>query len=172
MKLNEYTASEIIANSNRKGRSFSPSAIFFRNFNRKTNTLFLKVGKYTVQIALPDLKIFSKDQGTPEARIELAVSGDVKVWCQCADYAYRFSYVDTQLNFGIYKETRPAKITNPTGAGTCCKHLVAALTDLPTFVPEIADTFKAECIISDIVEGGNPKALLEDYLRSDFRSAL
>ncbi len=82
-KFQEYTAPEIVSNSNRLGRVFTPNTIEFRNFNTRTNTLFLKVGKYTVQIALPDLKIFSKDQGTPEAKIELAVTGDVKVFCSC-----------------------------------------------------------------------------------------
>ncbi len=166
MKLNEYTASELINNSNRKGRKFSPSAMFFRNFNRKSNTLFLKVGKYTIQIALPDLKILSKDQGTPEAKVELAVTGDVKVFCSCADYQYRFAYVDTQLSFGIYKENRPADITNPNGKGTVCKHLVAALTDLPMFVPDIADSLQTESFISSVIAGKSPEVIMEQLVNN------
>lgn len=167
MKLNEYTADELIQNSNRQGRSFTPGAIFFKSFNNRSNTLFLKVGKYICQIALPDLKLFRKEEGDPEAKVELAVTGDVKVFCQCADYAYRFAYVDTQLSAGIYKETRPANITNPNGDGTVCKHILAALDNMQTFVPDIASSLQSKKeninqLINQVLEGQTPQKVLED----------
>lgn len=167
MKLYEYTADELIQNSNRKGRVFAPAALYFKSFNNRTNTLFLKVGKYICQVALPDLKLFRKEEGNAEAKVELAVTGDVKVFCQCADYAYRFAYVDTQLSAGIYKENRPANITNPNGDGTVCKHLLAALDNMQTFVPDIASSLQSkkenvDSLINQVLEGNTPEKVLEE----------
>jgi hypothetical protein len=169
MKLYEYTADELIQNSNRQGRSFTPGSLYFKSFNNRSNTLFLKVGKYICQIALPDLKLFRKEEGGAEAKVELAVSGDVKVFCQCADYAYRFAYVDTQLSAGIYKETRPANITNPNGDGTVCKHLLSALQNIATFVPEIASSLQSkkenlDHLINQVLEGNTPERVIEEWI--------
>ena len=45
----------------------------------------------------------------------------------CADYKYRQKYVAWGLGFGIFKELRFPKKTNPSLEGGVCKHLIAVL---------------------------------------------
>ena len=58
-----------------------------------------------------------------------AIDGmDIKVDCECGDWKYRFAYQATEWGYKYGKpETRPAKITNPSGYGALCKHLISLL---------------------------------------------
>lgn len=56
-------------------------------------------------------------------------SVDMRVNCDCADFAYRFSYIATQKKYNLdFEENRPATRTNPNNKGSVCKHLAGALT--------------------------------------------
>lgn len=53
---------------------------------------------------------------------------DIKVYCSCSDFKYRFAYMATKLGYGLETtETRPAKITNPDDQGGLCKHVLKVL---------------------------------------------
>lgn len=56
---------------------------------------------------------------------------DIYVYCDCADFKYRFAYVGTKNNYKYgKKEMRPADVRNPNDdIGAFCKHLTAILSN-------------------------------------------
>ncbi|MDW8464763.1 MAG: hypothetical protein RML35_00785 [Chloroherpetonaceae bacterium] len=67
---------------------------------------------------------------------QLLSNGDVRVWCSCEDFRYRFAYKATRLSFHAigFSEKRPARKTNPTHQGTVCKHLFYVLNNFYNLV--------------------------------------
>lgn len=63
--------------------------------------------------------------------VEALNSSDVKVWCSCPDFQYRFSYWLTQQGDNAGEdENREAAITNPNNnLGAGCKHILAVLNN-------------------------------------------
>ena len=74
-------------------------------------------------------------------------NGDVRVFCGCPDFHYRFAYRGTEEGYKLgNKELRPSNITNPENMqfpqGTVCKHLENALTVLKPNLPSILKQYR------------------------------
>ena len=74
-------------------------------------------------------------------------NGDVRVFCTCPDFKYRFAYRGTEEGYKLgNKELRPSNITNPEvmkfPEGTVCKHLENALTVVKPNLPSILKQFR------------------------------
>jgi hypothetical protein len=97
----------------------------------QTNSQYTPGIKYTQYIKLAeakDMKYFKEFK--PREIIRLFLNGDLQVWCSCPDHKYRQKYLAWNLGFGLFKETRFPKKTNPNLEGGICKHLIAVLNIL------------------------------------------
>lgn len=93
-----------------------------------TNSQYTPGKKYIQYIKLKeasDMKKFKEFK--PREIIRLFLNGDLQIYCQCKDFQYRQKYVAWGLGFGLFKEARFPKKTNPTLEGGLCKHLIAVL---------------------------------------------
>lgn len=93
-----------------------------------TNSQYTPGKKYFQYIKLAEAKDMKKFKDfKPREIIRLFLSGDLQCYCSCADYKYRQKYVAWGLGFGIFKELRFPRKTNPSLEGGVCKHLIAVL---------------------------------------------
>lgn len=83
MQLAEASAAELVDGSNRGGRAFEPRRVEYVGMSFRRKILRFKVGKYDVEVRLPDLKVISKMKGSDEEKIKTALAGDIKVDCTC-----------------------------------------------------------------------------------------
>ena len=78
-------------------------------------------------------------------------SNNIRVYCSCPDFKYRFHYVNTRLGtlpVGAPEEFRPPHITNPGEHGVLCKHLIAILVKPSKWTPK-AITLIREAVRAD-----------------------
>ena len=73
-------------------------------------------------------------------------NNDVRVYCDCPDFKYRFAYRGTDEKYKVgLREVRPSNKTNPEEfgfpQGTVCKHLDNALGVLKANIPKILKNF-------------------------------
>lgn len=139
--LDEATIDDLIGLSNRKTVIDYP--IKYKGLNFKTKTFRFLVGKYSVDIQLPDYSILSKLKGTDEDKLRLAMEGDVKIYCSCPDFSYGgYKYIADKLDYGTRKEKRPPVNRNPSMKGSICKHLNFLLPILVNFVPDMISSIE------------------------------
>lgn len=75
--------------------------------------------------------------------VNLAVSGDVRVYCNDPSFLYYgWKYITYQLGAGIEPEDRYPSKRNPNLSGTVCKHLTAVLDVLPFYMSELTRDFR------------------------------
>lgn len=62
---------------------------------------------------------------------KIAVSSPLQIWCDCAQFRFRLSYICTigGLN-AVGAERNYPKITNPTLTGVACKHILRTMQDI------------------------------------------
>ena len=120
----------------------------------KVSSQYTKGKYYTVQIRLLDLEeakkltIAGKQLNTTQM-LQLALSGDIELHCECADFKYRFSYLAFNNKYGFFKETRFPKKRNPELKGCACKHCYSALKVLPMYFKTIqSDMIKAKILMN------------------------
>lgn len=101
---------------------------------------------WTQRLQMLDLpKLIKKFKGkkTPREIVNLAVKGDIKVFCNDPSFLYwGWKYKAFVNGYGLLKETRFPKIRNPQLKGTTCKHLDNALLTLPFHVGDITRDLK------------------------------
>ena len=56
------------------------------------------------------------------------VNSDLRVYCNCPDFIYRYNFIINQLDFHLEVQNTPPDKTNKDQIGTVCKHLVAVLS--------------------------------------------
>lgn len=77
------------------------------------------------------------------AQLALRVSlnnNDIRIYCSCPDFTYRFAYVATINNYNYDESTAqniPANIRNPYNLGSGCKHCVRVLTTTSKWQPSV-----------------------------------
>ncbi|KKN96883.1 hypothetical protein LCGC14_0165270 [marine sediment metagenome] len=100
--------------------------------------------RWNQTIVLQDLPEALESEGlTLPQKVNLAVSGDLKVHCDCPAFQYwGYNYVLTQLDTSGGNEKRFPGIRNPRLRGTICKHLDASLRALPFWINNIASELK------------------------------
>jgi hypothetical protein len=139
--------------------------------NRGAISFLVEVGDYKslVEIegikAIVDAKYPDRVPSRSEAQsiINAAISrNNIRVYCGCPDFKYRFHYVNTMLGtlpVGAPEEHRPPHITNPGENGILCKHLIAILVKPSKWTP------KAITLVRDAVryDRGQDKASEELY---------
>lgn len=137
--INEMTQKEILrgVDSKRLERSKKLTTQYIGVTPKKgwikfmTKSQYLPGVKYTQYIELKeaeDIKYFKEFR--KQDIIRLFLSGDIKLFCSCPDFKYRFSYMTYQMGYGIRKESRFPKRVNRTLEGSCCKHLIVVLSSL------------------------------------------
>lgn len=94
-----------------------------------TNSQYTPNIKYTQYIELKeasDMKYFKEFK--KRDIIRLFMGGDIKVWCSCPDFKYRYKYMAMHKGYGIFGENRFPKIRNPNLSGAVCKHLLCVFS--------------------------------------------
>lgn len=143
VQLAEASAAELVDGSNRDGRPFEPRRVEYVGMSFRRKILRFKVGKYDVEVRLPDLRVISKMKGSDVEKIKTALSGDIKVDCGCPDFRYGgFRFIGTQLGYSVKPEDRPPLVRNPEQAGTVCKHVTRLLGQMDDYVDDIAADFE------------------------------
>lgn len=111
-------------------------------------SILLNVGDYSAIVEFVDMKSWIDlvyPDGIPsristQNIINMALDElDLRVYCTCPDFKYRFHYIVTQydsLPDGIPKQNVPTVITNPEEAGFLCKHLIAILVKTSSWTPK------------------------------------
>jgi len=142
--LLEFTTTDLIDNSNRGQNEFSPKTIRYLGFSFRSKIAWFNTGKYVQKVMFPDFKVISKLRGQDLDKVQLALTGDVKVSCTCPDFLYGgFKYIGTELDYSTNKETRPPVMRNPQEKGSVCKHLTYLLGNIGHFAQQIANDIEA-----------------------------
>lgn len=140
IQLDEVTKKELLDLSTRKKKeSFN---VTLKKVDTSKNRLVFQVGKYDVVVKLSDLSILKQEKGTRTEKIKLALDGDIKVDCQCADFQYRYRYVASEYGATTKREKRPTNITNPNYDGSLCKHLDFLLRNIDSFIDQISNRLR------------------------------
>lgn len=110
----------------------------------KSNSITTKPNGEWTQIVKPTKKI-PKDVSLNDLRDYY--NGDVKVYCNCPDFKYRFGYKATEEDYKLgNKETIPSNETNPPKddfpQGAICKHTFNTLNVLKANLPSILKQFR------------------------------
>lgn len=137
--INEMTQKEILrgADYKRRARAKKLTTKYIGVTPKKgwikfmTYSQYLPGVKYIQYIELKeakDIKYFKEFK--KQDIIRLFMQGDIRIFCQCPDFRYRFSYMTYQMGYGLKKENRFPKIVNPNLEGSCCKHLIVVLSSL------------------------------------------
>lgn len=120
----------------------------------EVNSATIKGKYYNVDIKLKDLDeakkliIDNKPLNTTQV-LQLALSGDIEVYCTCPDFKYRFAYIAFNNKYGFFKETRFPKIRNPQMQGCACKHTYSALKVMPMYFANIqSDMIKRKILMN------------------------
>lgn len=80
-----------------------------------------------------------------QGKVNLAVSGDLKVHCDCPAYTYwGYNYTLTQIGASGGNEKRFPGIRNPRLRGTVCKHLDGVLRVFPFWINNIASDLRRQ----------------------------
>lgn len=159
-KLYESTLKDI------KSQSMSYPQIAERVRKQKLRVQFLGVDKqgfinfsctsgttpgllHYVKIELLDLPEAVKEQGRMKDRdiINLALFGDIKVYCSCEAFRYYFQYISYIKGYGIHKEVRYPKVRNPRLKGSVCKHTLAVLNALPMYISSLVKAYRQRRIL-------------------------
>jgi len=95
--------------------------ITYNGFDRTDNTVQFQTGDYlqTIQFVKTPWKFGMLSR----ASFQDAMSSDLNVFCDCADFKFTFQYVADKKGFGFKPQSIPAVIRNPSNKGTVCKHL-------------------------------------------------
>lgn len=124
-------------------------------------SLLIEVGGYKLILELIGLRSFitlakSTRQPTREFVGKILKEAidklDLKMFCTCADFKYRFNYTMGLLHAipnGIPLETRDSKIRNPGHEGALCKHLSCVLASPSNWISP-AITLVRSAIIEDM----------------------
>lgn len=118
---------------------------------------------YTQRIVpLELIDVLLMEDLTPQEKVNLAISGDIAVSCDCPAFAYwGHAYILTQMDaIEGEGEDRIPKIRNPHLKGTVCKHLLLVLKTLPFNISNILRDYEKQGVF-DI-----PEDKLEELKRS------
>lgn len=137
--INEMTQKEILrgVDSKRLERSKKLTTRYIGVTPKKgwikfmTKSQYLPGVEYTQYIELKeanDIKYFKEFK--KQDIVRLFLSGDIKIFCSCPDFKYRYTYMAHQMGYGIRKENRFPKRVNRTLEGSCCKHLIVVLSSI------------------------------------------
>lgn len=75
--------------------------------------------------------------------IDLAVNGDVSVWCGCPSFKWHgYQYIAWQLDYGLRRQTHAPDTRNPDRKGTVCKHLYNAFVVMPMHINRIVSDLR------------------------------
>lgn len=150
--MNETTRKELLSDMEfkRKKRADNYSAIY-QSVNPVDFTIYYTVDgdkptKWNQTVQLTDMKWLRKEKDmTVNDMLRLALTGDLKVFCNCPDFLYGgFKYMGTELGYNLGKgEDRFPIIRNPNLQGTVCKHLYRVLYQLPMHYPMILKKLKS-----------------------------
>lgn len=164
-KIEEVSRNELLVKSKGETITRYNKAAGYRGFGivdidttsvLTTNSLRVtcRVGDYYDTIELEDIlywiQMYAEQNSTKwqvntkivtQALMDAIDGMDIKVDCECADWKYRFAYQATEWGYKYGKpETRPAKITNPSGYGALCKHLISLLGN-KRWLQQVTGTF-------------------------------
>lgn len=136
----------------------------------KTGTLYWETNsgttpglKHYQRIQLLELKdaieLQKKDRTmTNRDVVNLAVFGDIKVWCSDASFTYYgWKYITWQLDAGLEPETRFPRRRNPRLKQSICKHLYVVLKSLPFHISEITRDLIAQGVLEPLPGYRRPK---------------
>ena len=153
VELTEMRRQEMVSTSRKdtkaryeRRKAISPSSVTYKAFEIKQ---FLSTGKLVFHIDVKDYKVTIEVNNILVHLKQLINDGkrinykniysylgksldksDLLIDCTCPDFRYRFAYVATKNKFKANSpETRPAKVTNPSNMGVCCKHLLHILSN-------------------------------------------
>lgn len=78
----------------------------------------------------------------------LALKGHIKVHCDDLSFKYYgWQYIGTIDRYALYPNKRFPKKRNPSLTGSCCKHLLSVLSQLPRDWPKIVQQLRKKNII-------------------------
>lgn len=99
---------------------------------------------YTQVVRLLDLdEALANEDMTLRQKVDLAVSGDIALFCSCGAFRYFYAYVLTHLDANAGNdEKRFPSIRNPRLKGVVCKHLNNVLEALPFWQTNIVRDLK------------------------------
>lgn len=146
LRIDESTRKELLGDmeARRQGRASQYAAIYQDTNPLDYTTYFIADGnkqtKWNQTVQLGEMKWLMKQKDLDIGQmVQLALTGDVKVFCNCPDYLYGgFKYMGTELDYNLgTKEKRFPSMRNPNLEGTVCKHLFRVLTQLPMHYPVI-----------------------------------
>lgn len=79
--------------------------------------------------------------------MQLALSGDIELSCECLDFRYRFAYLSYTKGYGLLKETRYPKVQNRNLQGTTCKHCIAVLNAVPMYLTTLIKDYRKQGLL-------------------------
>jgi hypothetical protein len=126
--------------------------IEFNSWDRRRKTFnFTAEGKspYELKLRVDDYSKVSRLKGTVKEKLDLALGGDISLFCSCPSFRYNgYMYMADQLAYGIKSQQLFPEIRNPQLQGTVCKHLYQLMETIEDFTPqmerEVEDTLRRE----------------------------
>ena len=86
------------------------------------------------------------ERGSYMPAVQRALSGDVKVHCDCGRWRYWYNYPATIAGYALKPMRQATKYRNPRLAGAACKHIIRVFSFVQTsrvFQKSLADRFEA-----------------------------
>lgn len=103
---------------------------------------------HNIIIKLLDFEEAKKISNKNKDIMNLAVYGDIAVYCSCESFLYHgFKYMAWTRGYGLSREVRFPKVKNPYLQGTVCKHLIAVFNALPFYQTSFIKDFKSKGLL-------------------------
>ena len=126
--------------------------ITFNSWDRRRKTFnFTAEGNspYQLKLRVDDYTKVSRLKGTVKEKLDLALDGDVSLFCSCPSFRYNgYMYMADQLAYGIKNQELFPGIRNPELRGTVCKHLYQLMETIEDYTPrmerEVEETLRRE----------------------------
>ena len=126
--------------------------ITFNSWDRRRKTFnFTTEGNspYQLKLRVDDYTKVSRLKGTVKEKLDLALDGDVSLFCSCPSFRYNgYMYMADQLAYGIKNQELFPGIRNPELRGTVCKHLYQLMETIEDYTPrmerEVEETLRRE----------------------------
>lgn len=94
------------------------------------------------------LEVTKLDDMTDRDIIDLAVYGDISVFCSCPSFKWHgYQYLAWQMDYGLRRQTHAPDVRNPERRGTVCKHLYNVFTVMPMHINKIVSDLRKEGIL-------------------------
>lgn len=147
-KLQELTRAEILKDVQTKVKKRAATLNLPKYVGiTKDYTVLMKVdsstgkGSYTVRIKLVEYPAIANEEDlTTKEKVRLALSGDMKIHCDCPAFRYwGYEYITTQLDANSHTQQYLYPIVrNPKLEGTLCKHCYRAFKSFGSYWSKIA----------------------------------